>query len=416
MRTALLLLLASLPALAQTRLTLDEAVKRAVARNVNAQVARQEILRAEGVLEEARAPSMPQLGANAVGTQLDAARRVAPGGTLVQGQSSLNANVTLSLPLIVPERWVQWAHASDQVDIARSAATDVARGVAVTTARAYLGVMAQHRLVQIDTQARDDAKAHLSDAHARWEAGSGNRLDEVRAGQELATDETNLSAAQMNLSRAMEALGVLVGESGPVEVTEQIDLPQLPPSADAFRDAEEQRPDVQAQKQRAEAARRVLRDSYADYLPLLTAAVTPFYQHPATSTQPETGWSAQLLLSIPIFDGGTRYGLRRERSAAYEEAKDQLDFLLLQARSDVRTGFEEVRRADEGLISAREAARLAREALEMTMLAYREGATNDLEVVDAERRARDADTAALSAEDASRQARIDLLAASGRFP
>ncbi|HUJ28483.1 MAG TPA: TolC family protein, partial [Myxococcales bacterium] len=91
-------------------------------------------------------------------------------------------------------------------------------------------------------------------------------------------------------------------------------------------------------------------------------------------------------------------------------------YLLLQARSDVRTAFEEVRRADEGLISARQAAKLAREALEMTTLAYREGATNDLEVVDAERRARDADTAALSAEDASRQARIDLLAASGRFP
>jgi outer membrane protein TolC len=52
----------------------------------------------------------------------------------------------------------------------------------------------------------------------------------------------------------------------------------------------------------------------------------------------------------------------------------------------------------------------------MSMLAYREGATNDLEVVDAERRARDADVAALSAEDTARQARIDLLAASGRFP
>jgi outer membrane protein TolC len=75
-----------------------------------------------------------------------------------------------------------------------------------------------------------------------------------------------------------------------------------------------------------------------------------------------------------------------------------------------------VRRADESLQSARLGARLAHEALEMTTLAYREGATNDLEVVDAARRARDADVAALVAEDTSRQARIDLLYASGRFP
>ena len=163
-------------------------------------------------------------------------------------------------------------------------------------------------------------------------------------------------------------------------------------------------------------SRRVLRDSYADYLPLLSAVLEPFYTEPATVTQPHTGWQAQLVLTLPLFDGGARYGLQRERSALYAESKAQLEGLLREARSEVRTAFEEVRRADEGLSSARQAAKLAREALEMTSLAYREGATNDLEVVDAERRARDADTAALVAEDAARQARIDLLAATGRFP
>ena len=38
------------------------------------------------------------------------------------------------------------------------------------------------------------------------------------------------------------------------------------------------------------------------------------------------------------------------------------------------------------------------------------------EVIDAERQARDAETQAAIAEDTARQARLDLLAASGRFP
>ena len=104
------------------------------------------------------------------------------------------------------------------------------------------------------------------------------------------------------------------------------------------------------------------------------------------------------------------------RHRAQEESKAQLEGLLRQARSEVRAAFEAVRGADDSLRSARQAARLAHQALDMSTLAYREGATNDLEVVDAERRARDADVAALSAEDIARQARIDLLAASGRFP
>ena len=396
------------------KVTLEEAVRRALVRNVSAIFAQQEIVRAEGILGEARAPSLPTLTANGALTRLDADR--VSGSTLLAPMHQQSANLTLVVPIIAPERWVAWAHASDQVEIAKTAAEDVRRGVAVTTARAYLGVMAQHRLVQIDTQARDDAKAHLKDAHARYEVGSGNRLDEVRAGQELATDEAALAQAQVALARSMEALGVLLGDEGPVDATEQIALPNLPAPEEALKDAEELRPDVKAQRERAEAARKALRDSYADYLPLLSAVVEPFWQHPALPSTPETGWQAQLLLTIPLFDGGARYGLRRERSATYEEQKAALGGLLLQARADVRTGFEEVQRADEALVSARNAARLAHEALEMTMLSYREGATNDLEVVDAERRARDADTAALAAEDTARQARIDLLAASGRFP
>ena len=61
-------------------------------------------------------------------------------------------------------------------------------------------------------------------------------------------------------------------------------------------------------------------------------------------------------------------------------------------------------------------AEFAAQALKFATLAYEAGASTNIEVVDAERRARDADTAVVVAEDAARQARLDLLAATGRFP
>jgi outer membrane protein TolC len=411
------LFLVASPAFAQERLPLEEAVRRAVARNPTALIAEQEIRRAEGILKEVRAPAMPILSANAVLTRNDSEHDTT-GGTVVAPLSSGTANLSLSVPLLAPQRWLAAARAGDQIDVARTSAEDARRAVAVATARAYLTVMNAHRLVQITAQARDSAKAHLDDAHARFEVGSGNRLDEVRAGQDMAGNEAALALAEGAVVRTREALGVLVGAEGPVEVEDQIALPAPPAPQEALRDAETSRPDVLATKQRTEVARKVLRDSWADYMPLLTAVFEPFYNttHPNIPAVPETGWQAQLVLSIPLYDGGARYGLQRERSATYEESKAQLEGLLRQARSDVRASFESVRRADESLQSARLGARLAHEALEMTTLAYREGATNDLEVVDAARRARDADVAALVAEDTSRQARIDLLYASGRFP
>jgi outer membrane protein TolC len=44
------------------------------------------------------------------------------------------------------------------------------------------------------------------------------------------------------------------------------------------------------------------------------------------------------------------------------------------------------------------------------------GATTNLEVIDAQRSARDADSTSTLAEDAVRRARLDLLVAIGRFP
>ncbi len=82
----------------------------------------------------------------------------------------------------------------------------------------------------------------------------------------------------------------------------------------------------------------------------------------------------------------------------------------------MRIAFEAVQRADEALAQSREGAKLAQEALELSQLAYRAGATSNIEVVDAERRAREAATEAVVAEDVARQARLDLLSAAGRFP
>ena len=169
-------------------------------------------------------------------------------------------------------------------------------------------------------------------------------------------------------------------------------------------------------REHAEFARRAVRDSYADYLPMLTGVAQPFYQTPSSLTTPTTGWQAQLLLSLPIFDGGNRYGLKHERDALYEQSKTKLEAVLKQARSEVRVAFEAVQRADDALARAREAAKLAEEALQLTQLAYRAGATSNLEVIDAERSARDAEIGTAVAEDAARQARLDLLSSAGRFP
>ena len=119
--------------------------------------------------------------------------------------------------------------------------------------------------------------------------------------------------------------------------------------------------------------------------------------------------------ALPLYDGGLRYGQEHERKAVANEAQLDVEATLRQARSDVRAAFEEMQRADVALDQAQQSATFATQALALANLAYRAGATTNLEVIDAERQARDAETQAAIAEDAARQARLDLMAASGRF-
>jgi len=402
----------SLPQASPPAVTFEDAIQRAMTHNTSFELAQDDVRRAEALVQQARSTWLPTLSANGTYTRLDADRELS--GRVIVAADTINGSLLLTVPIIAPKAWVVTARAKDNREIAKLSLADTRRQVALLAGRAYLTVIGQKRVLESSVQARDTARAHEEFSKSRFAGGVGNRLDAVRAAQERASSETRVQTQTLALARAQEALGVLLGENGPIDAVDAV-LGAPPTLAAALNEAQT-RSDVVVSKERAESARKSVRDSYTDYMPLLTGAAQPFYQNPASLTVPTTGWQAQLLLTIPLFDGGNRYGLKHERDALYDQAKLKVDAALRQARSEVRLGFEAVQRADEALLQARDAAKLAQEALELATLAYRAGATSNIEVVDAERRARDAATDAAVAEDAARQARLDLLVAAGRFP
>ena len=401
------------PEATPSRITFADAIKRALASNPSARIADEEIRRARGLMEQARSSSLPTVYGTATYTRLDSDRGTPP--TAVAAVNVLNANALLTVPIIAPKSWAQWSHAKENIDVAKANAEDIRRAIAINVGRAYLTIVVQKRLLETSTRARDTAKAHFDFAHDRLVGGVGNKLDEVRAAQELATDESSVQTANVSVVRAREALGVLVGLDGPIDNADEITPTTEPPLADALN-ATTKRTDVIVSEKRVRAADHVTRDNWTDLSPYLTGNFQAFLQDPATVSLPASGWQAQLILTVPFYDGGFRNGQWHERDALASEAKETLEATLRQAKSDVRAAYESVQRADDALKSARDAARLSQQALDLANLAYRAGATTNLEVIDAERRARDAETQAAVAEDTARNALLDLLAASGRFP
>ena len=84
--------------------------------------------------------------------------------------------------------------------------------------------------------------------------------------------------------------------------------------------------------------------------------------------------------------------------------------------SEVRIARAGISSAERVLATERVAAEQASEVVDIVNVSFRLGASTNIEVIDAQRRARDADTNVAVAEDALRRARFNLLNALGLFP
>ena len=214
--------------------------------------------------------------------------------------------------------------------------------------------------------------------------------------------------------QAQEALGVLLAANGPVDAADEPDFSVPPTSVIAAGFLG--RTDLKLFTAEQQAAERVVKDSVKDRFPSLAATFEEQTTYPPLFFSPTNSWRILLQASVPIFDGGLRTGQKQERQSALDVSRAKLAGALTQATSEVRSARESVASAERALVSARAAADQAQQVVDIVNISFRAGGATNIEVVDAEQRARDADTTAANAEDALRRARLDLLDALGRFP
>ena len=401
-----------------TRVSWQQALELAAAHNTSTLVAAQEIKRAEALVREARAAWLPTLTGNGSYTRISGGDRVfgmAPNSVVTTYGNTWNGNLSLTVPLLAPAAWANDWHAQDAREVSKLNAADVRRQLATAVGRTYLTVILEHRQIEVAVRARDTAKVHYDYAHTRLGLGLGNGVDEARAAQELHTDEAQLNDAQTALVRAQSALAVLLSAEDLVDVEDDVQLAAAPSAQAAVDDARKNRTDVRTLQARKVSTEHLRRDEWVYYAPNLLAQAQA-YRETASALAPGSGWQVAVVLSIPFYDGGLRYGVARERTAVDQEARIQLEAALRQVGVEVRTAFRVVESSDASLAAARDASSAAAEAAVLADKSYHAGASTNLEVIDAERRARDAASQVAFAEDAARQARLDLLLATGAFP
>ena len=397
-------------ALAQTleQLTFAQAIDRATKNNPTVAQAVADIMRAEAILQQVRSSSLPSLGASLATSIVNPVKF---GDQSIVPAVQTQTTAALGVPILAPVAWAQRNQAGDQIVVAQQNEKDVQRQVAVAAGQSYLAIIARRRVLDLNTRARDNAKAHFDFANQRLQGGLGSRLNALRAEQEFLSNETRVEEAQLLIQLAQEALGVLVGADGPVDA---VDYPVFDIPDELGRVTN--RTDVQLVMAREAAAQRVFSDSWKDRLPSLNAVFTPSLLEPPGLFAKAASWRAQVLFAVPLFDGGLRAGEKAQRLADLSSIKFQRTNVEREAASEIRTARAAVASTTRAFNAAQQAADRANQVVMITDVAFREGASTNIEVLDAQRQARDVETQAAIAEDALKRAQLDLLVALGRFP
>ncbi|WP_048295989.1 efflux transporter outer membrane subunit [Pseudomonas aeruginosa] len=360
-----------------------------------------------------RAEMLPNLGVSARG----ASERV-PADLSTTGQSDVLrrydvAGVTAAWEL---DLWGRIRSLNDRA-LASYLALDETRiatqmSLVSEVASAYLTLRADQELLRLTSDTLATQKRSYDLTTQLVEAGNSTQLDLRRAEIALRTAEANRAAYTRQAAKDRNALVLLLGQPLTPELSRQLDeavalpddivptdLPSGLPSELLAR-----RPDIRAAERRLAASTADVGVATADLFPRVS--LSGFLGFTAgrgsqIGSSAARAWSVGPSISWAAFDLGSVRARLRGAKADADAALASYEQQVLLALEESANAFSDYGKRQERLVSLVRQSEASRAAAQQAAIRYREGTTDFLVLLDAEREQ-------LSAEDAQAQAEVEL--------
>jgi outer membrane protein len=422
------------PVPAERVVTLAEVEASAMARQPQVLVARAATRVAEAQAEQARSPLLPQVSATASYTLQTGNFAPRPGAipstTVAVPTPSLtrvfdywNFGVTGTQLLYDFGQTSERYHAaSSSVDAQRLAERTTRVQILSTVRRAYFSARAMKELVLVAHDTLEDQNRHLVQVQGFVQVGTQPPIALAQQRASVDNAKVQLIVALNNYETAKAQLNQAAGiPSGTDYSVGDDDLAPLEdedqPLETLVSKAFSARPELGTLEKQREAQVETLRSARGGYGPTLSAVVgasaagTPlaFDVHDIVPN-----WSAELLLSWLLFQGGLTTGQVHQAEAGLQSVDAQRSFEELQVRLDVDSARLAVRAAKETITAAHGAAASAQEQLRLAEQRYSTGVGSIIELTDAQVSYTSAAAQVVQARYGLASARAQLLAALGR--
>jgi outer membrane protein TolC len=377
------------------RLTLSEAINRAVRFNLGAIESDENTRAARGQRLLALSYLLPQVSAG-INENVDQVNLTAlglgavkiPGVPSVVGPFSYStASARLSQTLFSYESIQHFRAARTSEQAAQLSYKDTLDVITLTVGNVYLQVIEGHSRIEAAEAQVQNAKALYDQAADEFQAGTTPRIDVTRTAVQLHTEEYNLSVARNNFAITKLTLGRAVGLplGQAFEIADELPYADInPPTVeDALKMACQSRSDFRSALDSAKSAEQGLSAVKGERYPVV-AVNGDYGDQGSTFSQSHGIFSFQAGINVPIFTGGRIKGditqaeaTQRQRKAEAENIRGQIDY-------DVRTAFLNLNAAKEQVDVARQNVDLANDNVARTKERFAAGVTDSVEVVQSE--------------------------------
>lgn len=371
-------------------------------------------------VERARASQRTALAAvlpyvNGIGNLNQYDSSVERAGSLIRPAQAYDVNLQVGVTLS-GRAFNALATTAAQTEVSQHQAEDSQRLARAVAAKSFFAVLTARRNAELLRSQYAAAVRQDAAVAVRVEVGTGVPLDRARSQLAVLDLARRIVDADASLTRGWDLLGQAMGLEEPINA-EEVAEPAQNESLDHYLSrALSERPDLRALRGAAEVAEHGVDDAWWRFGPTLSVSWTVTYRGPTTFLSPDPSyWMALATLTIPIFDGGARYGALRDAHAAVEQARLREAALRRNIRVDVRDAFRRMDSASQAIVIAVRSADVARANADRAEATYAAGASNGIELDDARRSLEQAQITLLLRRLDRQLALIDLLTAAGQI-
>lgn len=402
------------------RLTMRDAVRLGLKANLGVQVAASQVSEAKGTRERSLSALSPHIAgqgyANLQNRNLQALGLSAPGVPKVVGPLSNYDFRFYADQMLIDRRATHALRASDrQEDAAKLTYDDTKSLVIRESAGLYLGALSASSEVESADSRVETARTLLKLAEDQRAHGLATGIDVVRAQVQLQRERQRLLSAQNASQTALLSLQRYIGMAPgtPLELTDQLAFQAIPlPDIDAaLPTALQARSDYRSLAAQKDAIVEQQKAAQARYYPTLSVGGNYGALGRSFGSMPGTG-VIQATVSVTLFDRD-RNGEQQQLASRKQRVEAQLSDLerqiheeLLKAVLDLQTSEDQVKVSEDGLSLAQHELDLARDR-------FRNGLTDNIEVVTAQDALRSAEDDHIQALAIHADAKMALVRALG---